>query len=110
MNKNNITNNSNYRWIVLIVFIFVALVSQLLWLTFAPISSEIEKLYGVTAFDISLLSLVWPLVFVITAIPVGVFIDKKGFKVSVSVGSIFLAVFSIVRIFSVFLIIILLFY
>lgn len=102
MNKNNISDNSNYRWIVLIVFIFVALVSQLLWLTFAPISSEIEKLYGVNAFDISLLSLVWPLVFVITAIPVGVFIDKKGFKVSVSVGSIFLAVFSIVRIFSVF--------
>lgn len=102
MNKNNISNYSNYRWIVLMVFIFVALVSQLLWLTFAPISSEIEKLYSVNAFDISLLSLVWPLVFVITAIPVGVFIDKKGFKVSVSVGSIFLAVFSIVRIFSVF--------
>jgi predicted MFS family arabinose efflux permease len=102
MNKNNISKYSNYRWIVLIIFIFVALVSQLLWLTFAPISSEIEKLYGVTAFDISLLSLVWPLVFVITAIPVGVFIDKKGFKLSVSLGSIFLAVFSIVRIFSIF--------
>jgi predicted MFS family arabinose efflux permease len=59
-----------------------------------------EKLYGVTAFDISLLSLVWPLIFVITAIPVGIFIDKKGFKISVSIGAVFLAVFSIIRIFS----------
>jgi MFS family permease len=93
-------NISSYRWIVLTVFIAVALISQLLWLTFAPISSEMEILYGVSAFDISILSLVWPLIFVITAIPVGIFIDKKGFKISVAVGSIFLAVFSILRIFS----------
>ncbi len=98
--KNNSIKYSGYRWIVLIVFIIIALISQLLWLTFAPISTEMEKLYGVTAFDISLLSLVWPLIFVITAIPVGIFIDKKGFKISVSVGAVFLAVFSIIRIFS----------
>lgn len=98
-NKNQAV--STYRWVVLTVFIFVALLSQLLWLTFAPLSSEIATRYHVTVFDISLLSLVWPLVFVITAIPVGIFIDKKGFKVSVSLGSLFLAVFSIIRIFSV---------
>ena len=98
--KPNIHNFTGYRWVILIVFIIVALTSQLLWLTFAPISSEMEKLYGVTAFDISLLSLVWPLIFVVTAIPVGIFIDKKGFKISVTVGAIFLAIFSIIRIFS----------
>jgi predicted MFS family arabinose efflux permease len=78
----------------------VALLSQLLWLTFAPISSEMALLFQVTTFDISLLSLVWPIVFVITAIPVGIFIDKKGFKISVSVGAIFIAVFSVMRVFS----------
>ncbi|MDD3493297.1 MAG: MFS transporter, partial [Candidatus Thermoplasmatota archaeon] len=60
-----------YRWVVLTLFVIVALTSQLLWLTFAPISSEMTDLYGVSAFDISLLSLVWPLVFVFLAIPVG---------------------------------------
>jgi predicted MFS family arabinose efflux permease len=78
----------------------VALLSQLLWLTFAPISSEMTLLFHVTTFDISLLSLVWPIVFVITAIPVGIFIDKKGFKISVSVGAVFIAVFSVIRVFS----------
>jgi len=91
---------SSYRWVVLTVFIFIALISQLLWLTFAPITSEIASLYHVDAFDISLLSMVWPLVFVITAIPVGIYIDKKGFKKSVMVGALFLAVFSVIRIFS----------
>jgi len=95
-------NNSSYRWVVLFVFIIIAMLSQLLWLTFAPISSEMSKLFGVSAFDISLLSLVWPLIFVISAIPAGIFIDKKGFKTSVGIGAIFLAVFSVLRIFSVF--------
>lgn len=97
--QNKITS---YRWINLAVFIFVALMSQLLWLTFAPITSEIAEIYQVTVFDISLLSLVWPLVFVITAIPVGIFIDKYGFTNSVSIGSFFLAVFSLIRVFSLF--------
>lgn len=92
---------SSYRWVVLIVFIVIALNSQLSWLTFAPISSNIAELYRVSVFDVSLLSMVWPLVFVIIAIPVGIFIDKKGFKISVGIGSLFLAVFSIIRIFSI---------
>ncbi|VVB60186.1 Major Facilitator Superfamily protein [uncultured archaeon] len=92
--------SSSYRWIVLLLFMIVALLSQVLWLTFAPISSEIAELFHVTTFDISFLSLVWPIVFVITAIPVGIYIDKKGFKRSVSVGAVFIAVFSVIRIFS----------
>ncbi len=92
---------SSYRWIVLIVFIVIALNSQVSWLTFAPISSDIAELFGVSVFDVSLLSMVWPLVFVLIAIPVGIFIDKKGFKISVGIGSLCLAVFSIIRIFSI---------
>ncbi|HEC81223.1 MAG TPA: MFS transporter [Thermoplasmatales archaeon] len=92
---------SSYRWVVLAVFMFVALLSQLLWLTFAPISSEVSGFFGVNAFDVSLLSLVWPLVFVVSSIPAGVFIDKKGFKKSVSVGAGIMAVFSVLRVFSV---------
>ena len=92
--------SSSYRWIVLLLFMIVALLSQVLWLTFAPISSEMADLFHVTTFDISFLSLVWPIVFVITAIPVGIYIDKKGFKRSVGVGAVFIAVFSVIRIFS----------
>ena len=91
---------SSYRWVVLSCFMFVALLSQLSWLTFATITSEIVKLFNVSPFEVSLLSLVWPLVFVILAIPVGIFIDKKGFKISVGIGAVLLAIFSVFRIFS----------
>jgi predicted MFS family arabinose efflux permease len=91
---------SSFRWVVLACFMFVALLSQLLWLTFAPITSGVAKIFHVTEFEISLLSLVWPLVFVILAIPVGIFIDKKGFKISVGIGALLLAIFSVFRIFS----------
>jgi len=80
----------------------VALLSQLLWLTFAPVSSKMSEFFGVSAFDISLLSLVWPLIFVVSAIPVGIFIDRKGFKKSVGIGAALIAVFSVLRIFSTF--------
>ena len=63
--------SSSYRWIVLLLFMIIALLSQVLWLTFAPISSEIAQLFHVTTFDISLLSLVWPIIFVITRNPRG---------------------------------------
>jgi predicted MFS family arabinose efflux permease len=92
----------SYRWVVLLVFMFVALISQLLWLTFAPISSEIAALFHVTTNDVSLLSLVWPVIFVILAIPVGIYIDKKGFIPSIRLASVFIAVFSVLRIFSTF--------
>ena len=69
-----------YRWLILVVFMLAAMVSQLLWLTFAPISSEIRKIFSVSAFDVSLLSMVWPLTFVLLAIPAGIFIDRHGFK------------------------------
>lgn len=97
---NTMETVSSYRWVVLLVFMFVALISQLLWLTFAPISSEIATLFHVTTNDVSLLSLVWPVIFVILAIPVGIYIDKKGFVVSIRLAAAFIAVFSILRIFA----------
>ncbi len=100
--KANKEGISSYRWVVLAVFMIIALLSQLSWLTFAPISSEASELFDVSAFDISLLSLVWPLIFVISAIPIGIFIDKKGFRTSVGIGAIILAIFSVLRIFSTF--------
>ncbi|MCD6573773.1 MAG: MFS transporter [Thermoplasmata archaeon] len=91
-----------YRWLILVVFMLAAMVSQLLWLTFAPISSEIRKIFSVSAFDVSLLSMVWPLTFVLLAIPAGIFIDRHGFKKSVSLAVTFMVFFSIIRFLSIY--------
>ena len=46
-----------YRWIVLIVFMFVVAINQLLWITFASITSRAAEYYGVSNLSIGLLSM-----------------------------------------------------
>jgi len=91
----------SYRWVVLLSYMIVALVSQILWLNFAPITKPImTSIFGVTESDVGLLSMVWPLLFIPISIPAGILIDKKGFKFGVSVGALIMALFAVLRIFS----------
>lgn len=75
------------RWGVLFAYSLVTLVLQLEWLTFAPVASEARAVYGVDAFGIDLLSLVFMLVFVVTCIPASWLIDRFGLRVGVGLGA-----------------------
>jgi MFS family permease len=77
-----------------------ASVSQLLWLNFSPITPLVQQLFKVTEFEVGLLSLVFPLLYIPISIPAGILTDAKGFRVSVAIGVTFMAVFSILRFFS----------
>jgi MFS family permease len=91
----------SYRWVVLATYMIVAATSQLLWLNFATITTpQMENLFGVTKFDVGLLSAVWPLLFIPLSIPTGMLVDTKGFKLTVTIGAIIMAVFAVLRIFS----------
>jgi cyanate permease len=89
-----------YRWIVLTVYLLVAGISQLLWLNFAPLISFIEKQYQFSESTASILLLVFPLIYVLLSIPAGILTDKKGYKFSVGLGAILMAVFSCLRIYT----------
>jgi MFS family permease len=78
----------------------VAVVSQILWLNFAPITTIMTTIFNVTESDVGLLSMVWPLLFIPVSIPAGILIDEKGFKFGVSIGALIMAIFSVLRIFS----------
>jgi len=91
---------SGYRWVVLASYMWGAAVSQLLWLNFAPITPLVEQLFQVTEFEVGLLSLVFPLLYIPISIPAGILTDSKGFRVSVGIGVMFMAVFSILRLLS----------
>jgi MFS family permease len=90
----------SYRWIVLFTYMLVAVVSQILWLNFAPITTIMTTIFNVTESDVGLLSMVWPLLFIPVSIPAGILIDEKGFKFGVSIGALIMAIFSVLRIFS----------
>ena len=88
---------SKYRWVVLIVYMFVAALTQLYWLNFAAIDTYLEANLNLSAMKVSYLTTVFPLLFVVLSIPSGIIIDRKGYKFGVGIGTIFTGAFALVR-------------
>ncbi len=88
---------AGYRWVVLGAYMLTGIVSQLLWITFAPVDSIAAGVYGVSRDTIGLLSLVYLVVYVFVSIPVGYVIDASGFRRAILIGAALLAVSGIAR-------------
>ncbi len=86
-----------YRWIVLLAFMAVIIVNQLLWITFAPITVEAAKYYGVSDLGIGLLSLIFMVVYIVVSIPASWTIDTYGIRVGVGIGAALTGVFGLLR-------------
>lgn len=86
-----------YRWIILGVYMYVAALTQLYWLNFSAIDTYIEDTLKISAMSTGMLTLVFPIVYVILSIPAGILTDRKGFKYSVGIGVILTGIFSILR-------------
>lgn len=89
-----------YRWVVLSVYMFIAALTQLYWLNFSAIDTYIESNMGISALNIGMLALVFPIIYIVLSIPSGIIIDRKGFKYGVFIGTVFTGLFSMVRLIS----------
>lgn len=85
------------RWTVLLGFVLAAMVTQLLWLNFAPLLIEVERDYGVSEGVASLLVLPFPLLYVFLSIPAGRMIDRLGYRKVCGTGAVVTAVGSLLR-------------
>lgn len=63
-------------WAVLAAFAVVGAVTQLLWLTYAPVTTAAAEHYGVSEGAIGWLANVFPLWYVVLAIPTGLALDR----------------------------------
>ncbi|MFC1593360.1 MFS transporter [Candidatus Neomarinimicrobiota bacterium] len=86
-----------YRWVVLVAFMFVISINQLLWITFAPITSSAATFYGVSDLSIGLLSMCFMIVYIVVSIPASWVIDKYGIKVAVGMGVTLTGIFGLLR-------------
>ncbi len=86
-----------YRWVVLAVFMFVNLMMQLLWISYAPITGEAARFYGVNDLKIGLLAMIFMIAYVPLSIPESWAIDRWGFRKAVSLGAVLMGVFSLLR-------------
>jgi cyanate permease len=86
-----------YRWTMLLVFMFIVTMNQMLWITFAPITSKAAQFYGVSDLLIGLLSMSFMIVYLFVAIPASWVIDTYGFRLAVGIGAVLTGVFGLLR-------------
>lgn len=86
-----------YRWIMLSIYMFIVAVNQLLWITFAPITTEATGYYGVSDIQIGMLSMCFMIVYIIVSIPASWVIDTYGIRIGVGIGAVLTGVFAMIR-------------
>jgi MFS family permease len=86
-----------YRWVMLVVFMFIVAINQLLWITFASITSDAVKFYGVPDLSIGLLSMIFMIVYIVISIPASWVIDTYGLRVAVGIGAALTGIFGLMR-------------
>jgi predicted MFS family arabinose efflux permease len=84
------------RWPVIAAFALVGAATQVLWLTFAPVTSVAATHYGVSENAIGWLANVFPLVYVVLAIPAGLFLDR-WFRAALITGAVLTAAGGLLR-------------
>ncbi|MCY3411853.1 MAG: MFS transporter [Candidatus Heimdallarchaeota archaeon] len=87
----------NYKWVILLLFMLATIMTQLNWLSFAPIASEIENHYQVSADLVLLLTASYMIIYIPVNFPASWLIDKYGLKWGTGVGVILTGVFSMLR-------------
>lgn len=85
------------RWVMLSVYMLLVAVNQLLWITFAPITGDATRYYGVSDLQIGILSMCFMIVYVVVSIPASWMIDKYGIRKGVGIGAVFTGVFGLLR-------------
>ncbi len=86
-----------YRWVVLVAFMFIAAMNQLLWITFAPITSAAAQFYGTSDLMIGLLSMMFMVIYIAVVLPSAWVIDTHGFRVAVGIGAALTGLFALAR-------------
>ncbi len=92
--------NYKYRWVVLFLFFFVNMVSNILLVSFAPVTSHAMKFYSVDEFKIVFLSLIFLIVYIPVTFLASWIIDKYDFKIGAGIGAVFNGVFGFLRFFA----------
>jgi len=87
----------SYRWVVLLAFVLIAIMTQVLWITFAPITGAAAAFYHTSDLMIGLLSMSFMVVFILIFFPAAYAIDTWGFRTAVGIGAALTAVFGLSR-------------
>jgi MFS family permease len=92
---------SPYRWVVLVVFMLNVAMSQIMWMTFAPIARDAAAVYTNGNVDyIDFLAILAMLAWIPFCIPAAWCIDNIGLKKGTGIGVILIGLCGFLRIFA----------
>ncbi len=86
-------------WQVVAAYTAVVACTQMLWLTFAPIDTDVARDFGVSKNAVGWLAQVFPLLYVLLALPAGLALDR-WFRSSLLTGAALTALGSLLRLVS----------
>lgn len=83
-------------WRVIVAYSLVCAATQVLWLTYAAITTETARHYGVSVGAVGWLAEIFPLLYVVLAIPAGILLDR-WFRPALAAGGALVALGGLVR-------------
>ncbi len=83
-------------WGVIVAYGLVCAATQVLWLTFAAITTETARHYGVSVSAVGWLAEIFPLLYVALAIPAGILLDR-WFRPMLAAGGALVALGGLIR-------------
>jgi predicted MFS family arabinose efflux permease len=83
-------------WRVILAYGLVCAATQVLWLTYAAITTETARRYGVSVSAVGWLAEIFPLLYVALAIPAGILLDR-WFRPALAAGGALVALGGLVR-------------
>jgi predicted MFS family arabinose efflux permease len=83
-------------WRVIVAYALVCAATQVLWLTYAAITTETARRYGVSVSAVGWLAEIFPLLYVALAIPAGILLDR-WFRPALAAGGALVAIGGLVR-------------
>ena len=73
----DVSSGGANRWVILAGYGLLAGCTQLLWLTYAPITSQTHRAMGVSEGAVGDLAAIFPLMYVVLALPSGRWLDAR---------------------------------
>lgn len=83
-------------WWPVVAHAFVAGITQLYWLTYAPIATDAATAYGTTEATITWLANVYPILYFVLAVPIGALLDRRP-RPTLLAGALLTAAGGVVR-------------
>ncbi len=93
----NELKTSGYRWTVLVLFMLVNISTQILWISYAPVTLDAVAYYNVSELEILFMSTIYMIIYIPVSFIASWFINKYGFRVGVGLGAIINGVFGFLR-------------